>query len=81
MIDQPNQSLRIYYNGAQATLSFASDEGYTRQQFDYNFNTAGPFTIGAFPGDYYGFKGHLDDMRVYNRVLSDAEIAKIAQEN
>ena len=81
VIDQPNQSLRIYYNGAQATLSFASDEGYTLQQFDYNFNTAGPFTIGAFPGNYYGFKGHLDDMRVYNRVLSDAEIAKIAQEN
>lgn len=81
VIDQPNQSLRIYYNGAQAPLSFVSDESFTLQQFDYNFNTDGPFTIGSFPSGDYGFKGHLDDMRVYNRVLSDEEIAKIAQEN
>jgi Concanavalin A-like lectin/glucanases superfamily/Bacterial Ig-like domain len=80
VIDQPNQSLRVYYNGAPAPLSFTSDEGFTLQQFDYNFNTSGPFTIGSFPSGAYGFKGHLDDMRVYNRVLSDAEIAKIAQE-
>lgn len=81
VIDQPNQSLRIYYNGAQAPLSFVSDEGFTQQQFDYNFNPDGPFSIGSFPTDSYGFKRHLDDMRVYSRVLSDAEIAKIAQEN
>ena len=81
VIDQPNQVMKIYYNGAQSPLSFASDEGFTLQQFDYNFNTTGPFTIGSFPSGSYGFNGHLDDMRVYNRVLSDAEIAKIAQEN
>lgn len=81
VIDQPNQSLRIYYNGAQAPLSFTSDQGFTLQEFDYNFNTDGPFTIGSFPMGFYGYKGHLDDMRVYNRILSDAEIAKIAQEN
>ncbi len=81
VIDQPNHSLRIYYNGAQAALSFASDEGFTQQQFHYSFNTNGQFTIGAFPGQSYRFKGHLDDMRVYKRILSDAEIAKIAEEN
>ena len=80
VIDQPNQVLKIYYNGASAPLTFFSDQGYTLQQFNYDFNTAGPFTVGAFPGGYYGYKGHLDDMRVYNRVLSDEEIAKIAQE-
>jgi hypothetical protein len=80
VIDQPNQALKIYYNGTLAPLSFMSNQGYTLQQFDYSFNTAGPFTIGTFPFGPYGFKGHLDDMRVYNRVLSDAEIAKIAQE-
>ena len=81
VIDRQNQSLRIYYNGAPAPLTFTSDEGFTLQQFDYTFNTDGPFTIGSFPSGAYGFKGHLDDMRVYNRVLSDDEIAKIAQEN
>jgi len=82
VIDQPNQTMKIYYNGTAVPLSFASDEGRVQANFRYDFKTAGPFTIGAFPGGgAYGFKGHLDDMRVYNRVLSDEEIAKIAQEN
>ena len=81
VIDQPHQSIKIYYNGTEAPLSFVSDEGFTQGQFSYSFNTAGPFTIGAFPGGMnYNFKGHLDDMRVYNRILSPEEIAKIAQE-
>lgn len=81
VIDKPNQVLKIYYNGVQAPLSFTSDEGFTINQFNYDFSTSGPFTIGAFPDESYYFKGHLDDMRVYNRVLPDDEIAKIAQEN
>ncbi|HLV88061.1 MAG TPA: immunoglobulin-like domain-containing protein [Candidatus Sulfotelmatobacter sp.] len=87
VIDQPNQAMRIYYNGASAPLQFVSDEGFTVDQFNYDFNTAGPFTIGSFPSEmeglpgFWGLKGHLDDMRVYNRVLTDDEIAKIAQEN
>ena len=86
VIDEPNQILKIYYNGAEAPLSFTSDEGFTVDQFHYDFKTSGPFTIGSFPSEMdgfpgsYGFKGHLDDMRVYNRVLSADEIAKIAQE-
>ena len=81
VIDQPNQSIKIYYNGVEAPLTFASDQHFTQGQFNYSFNTAGPFTIGSFPGgSNYNFKGHLDDIRVYNRVLSAEEIAKIAQE-
>jgi hypothetical protein len=81
VIDQPNHLIKIFYNGAQAPLSFKSDQHYTLDEFNYSFNTAGPFTIGAFPGGMdFNYKGHLDDMRVYNRVLSDEEIAKIAQE-
>jgi hypothetical protein len=81
VIDQPNHSLKIYYNGVQAPLMFTSDQGFLESQFQYNFKTAGPFTIGAFPGGMnFNYKGHLDDMRVYNRVLSDEEVAKIAQE-
>lgn len=81
VIDQPNHAIKIYYNGAESPLTFESDPGYKVGQFNYFFNTSGPFTIGAFPGGMdYNFKGHLDDMRVYNRVLSAEEIAKIAQE-
>ena len=80
VIDQPNQLMKIYYNGAEAPLHFASDEGRLQANFRYDFKTSGPFLVGTFPGNSYPFKGHLDDMRVYNRVLSDDEIAKIAQE-
>ena len=80
VIDEPNQVIQIYYNGAEAPLSFTSDQGYTVGQFHYDFKTSGPFTIGSFLDGSYGFKGHLDDMRIYNRVLSADEIAKIAQE-
>jgi hypothetical protein len=68
-------------DGAPVTLSSSSDQGFTLEQFSYDFKTTGQFTIGAFPGGFYSFNGHLDDMRVYKRVLSDEEIAKIAQEN
>ena len=80
VIDEPNQVMKIYYNGVEAPLTFVSDEGWHLNEFRYDFNTAGPFWIGSFPGGFFGFKGHLDDMRVYNRVLSADEIAKIAQE-
>ena len=80
VIDEPNQVMKIYYNGAEAPLSFTSDEGFRLDQFHYDFTTSGSFTIGSFPDGSYGFKGHLDDMRVYNRVLSADEIAKMAQE-
>lgn len=80
VIDEPNQVMKIYYNGTEASLSFVSDEARQQADFRYDFKTSGPFWIGSFPGGTYGFKGHLDDMRVYNRVLSDEEIAKIAQE-
>jgi len=80
VIDEPHQMMKIYYNGAEQPLTFVSDEGWRLDQFNYDFSTSGPFQIGSFPGGFYGFKGHLDDMRVYNRVLSADEIAKIAQE-
>jgi hypothetical protein len=80
VIDQPNQTMKIYYHGTEAALYFVSDEGRQQAEVRYDFKTSGPFLIGAFPGNFFGFKGHLDDMRVYNRVLSADEIAKIAQE-
>lgn len=81
VIDHPNQSIKIYYNGTEAPLTFVSNQLFTQDEFSYSFRTAGPFTIGAFPGGMpYNFQGHLDDMRVYNRVLSDEEFRKIAQE-
>ena len=41
VIDQSHRVMKIYYNGVEAPLTFASDEGYTQAQFNYNFNTSG----------------------------------------
>jgi len=58
VIDQPNQLMKIYYNGAEAPLHFASDEGRLQANFRYDFKTSGPFLVGTFPGNSYPFKGH-----------------------
>lgn len=41
-------------------------------------NAAGSVTIGGFAGgkEYY-FNGRIDDVRIYNRALSDAEISQL----
>jgi hypothetical protein len=62
-------TMRIYYNGVmQASLagppSIASN--------------ALPLSIGAESSGARAFKGALDEVRVYNRALSDAEIAELA---
>ena len=41
VIDQPDQLLKTYHNGAKAPLSFVSGEGFRLDQFDYSFKTMG----------------------------------------
>ncbi len=46
-----------------------------------NFSLSGPYAIGGlgspFSGVSYGFQGAIDELAVYNRALSSAEIANI----
>jgi len=59
--------MRIYVNGSlDSTLSWGSG-------FDSNAN---PLTIGSKNPPYLGFffKGKIDEVRIYNRVLSQQEI-------
>jgi hypothetical protein len=41
-------------------------------------NETGSITIGRFDGgkNYY-FNGRIDDVRIYNRALTDSEIAQL----
>lgn len=60
---------KIYVNGVKVS---SGDNILT------NFNNNGVWHLGAWtvaPGDF--FDGLMDDVRVYNRVLSDAEIAAL----
>ncbi|MEV6413985.1 LamG domain-containing protein [Kribbella sp. NPDC051718] len=68
--DAPAHQLRIYVNGKLAG-TVAQNNGY---------NASGPLTIGR--GKYEGtqtnpWKGLIDDVRAYNRELSEAELAGI----
>ncbi|MEV8371497.1 LamG-like jellyroll fold domain-containing protein [Kribbella sp. NPDC056861] len=68
--DAPAHQLRLYVNGKLA--------GTTAQ--NNGFNASGPLTIGR--GRYEGsqanpWKGLVDDVRAYNRELSEAELAGI----
>jgi hypothetical protein len=41
-------------------------------------NETGSITIGRFDGvKYYYFNGRIDDVRIYNRALSDNEISQL----
>lgn len=66
--------MAIYINGALSTPS-ASTSGVGPEQDD----STSPLTIGNRPIDAArGFNGSIDDVRVYNRVLSASEITALA---
>jgi Ca2+-binding RTX toxin-like protein len=55
--------LRLYVNGVQAASVPNSSYVYTAE---------GPLVIGSYDGEY--FDGAADDVRIYNRTLSAAEV-------
>jgi hypothetical protein len=45
-------------------------------------NGAGSLTVGRFDGGkYYYFNGRIDDLRIYNRALSDSEVSELFRLN
>ncbi len=65
-------SIRLYYNGTLAKTEVVGPA---------NFNTGDPINIGienlAAAGDLFPFHGLIDELSVYNRALSDLEIASV----
>ena len=65
-------NIKLYYNGTLATTQLVGPA---------NFNTGDPINIGvenlAAAGAIFPFKGNVDELSVYNRALSDQEIASI----
>ena len=80
VIDKPNKTIKLYFNGEPTALTFVSDQGFKEADFAYDFRSDGPFFIGSFLDKDFGYSGNMDDLRVYNVALSDAEIAQIATE-
>jgi hypothetical protein len=65
-------SIRLYYNGTLAKTEVVGPA---------SFNTGDPINIGienlAAAGSLFPFKGLIDELSVYNRALSDQEIATV----
>jgi hypothetical protein len=64
------EGIRIYVNGALQKLKVNLDD------LNQSFNTKEPFRIGA--GGASRFHGIIDDVRIYERVLTAAEAAQVA---
>jgi hypothetical protein len=62
--------LKLFIDGKLAGTSAAFEPA------DFDLSCERPLRIGAGPGDY--FRGRLRDLRVYNRALTDFDIAAMA---
>ncbi|MCH7568620.1 MAG: S8 family serine peptidase [Nanoarchaeota archaeon] len=75
VIDVRNQVVKIYVDGVEVKTCNIPSVSNIR-------NTNGPLVVGnkmPLPaGNGTGFEGKIDDFRLYNRVLSDAEIFDLA---
>ena len=72
VVDRTNNQIRIYVDGQQSSIK---SRGWSAGNFLNSNNNA--FYIGSQNGSF-AFTGTIDDVRIYNRALSAAEIAQLA---
>jgi hypothetical protein len=69
-----NGATKIYINGA---LVVTSAEGSAAQTYNFSPRIGSMFFNSYTPPQYNGHNGKIDDLRIYNRVLSLAEMATL----
>lgn len=69
-----NGVLRIYVDGV---LSNSTSEGSMTPSYTYNTRIGSMFFNAQSPPQYNPLHGTLDEMRIYNRALSQAEITQL----
>lgn len=65
------------YNGSVNNIYIDGVAVATTSDTGAIVDTAGNLNIGRFDGGNYNFNGLLDDVRIYNRALSNTEIAAL----
>ncbi|MCR9292343.1 MAG: DUF1553 domain-containing protein [bacterium] len=65
--------IAVYVDGKRAKLKIESD-----QLGEYDFQTSKPLQIGRRDQQAAGIGGAIDDLRIYDRALSDSEVAQLA---
>ena len=77
VIDKPNNRIQLYINGS--SVSSPSVPTMASSSFTTISNKVGiGFMLG---GGSYKFNGSVDDVRIYNKALSQAEITDLASGN
>ncbi|MEZ5739899.1 MAG: LamG domain-containing protein [Burkholderiaceae bacterium] len=80
--DLPNgRHVQIFFNGAEATVNYDGGSTGPMGSMDWTLmKTTGPLYFGAMVGGSYRLNGaYIDDLRIYNRSLTDAEVLNIAR--
>lgn len=72
---QASGTLKMYING---TLNASGTIGSATPNYTYAGRFGTMFYNGQTPPEYNGLNGKIDELRIYNRALTDAEIAQIA---
>lgn len=67
--DWNNRELNLYIDGVlAATTNFGGNRNLS--------NTTGPVTVGALPDGSHGIVGELDEVRIYDSALTQAEVTQ-----
>ena len=66
--------IKIYINGV---LNASKPEGTVSPVYSFAARFGTMFANSLSPNQYNGLNGKLDEMRIYNRALSDAEIVQL----
>ncbi len=72
--------MKVYYNGAQAGVQYSGDDSGTSADFSSGGafdDSSSPLNIGVNASTSEKFDGSIDEVRVYNRVLSASEVADV----
>jgi len=69
--------MKIYYNGIKQPTSFLSDWNYPHIQTSLNQSSLRIATMIDGACAHEDFNGKMDDVRIYNRALSDSEIKQL----
>ena len=64
------------YDGAVGTL-YVDGTAVASDTFTAPGNTSLPLYVGSYYGGGYGWMGSIDEVRIYNRALSSAEVSAI----
>ncbi|TAH68616.1 MAG: hypothetical protein EWM47_07920 [Anaerolineaceae bacterium] len=72
--------LTVTYNGSEARIYENGILLKKQAVSDYTDKTLGKLYIGFDEGGDYCFKGNMDDLRIYNRALSEKEIVALYEE-